>query len=70
MAKVMGSLTVLPIQPRAHRESSLAIVQGIKEGRAPARLLPPLALHDGAAFSAAADEILREAAAIRLLAQQ
>lgn len=67
MSAELGSLVLRPIRPRAGRDASLVIAEGIKGGRAPARIAPALILHDGAAampggddFSAAARAILRD----------
>ncbi len=70
MASTVGSLKIRPIQPRIGRPASLVIVQGIKGGRAPARIEAPLVLHegdvhraDGDDYSPAARAILRDSAA-------
>ena len=44
-----GSVVIKPIQPRAGREAKRVIVRVRKGGRAPAKLLAPLVLHDGEA---------------------
>ncbi len=62
-----GGIALLPLWPRAGTEAKLVIVRGARHSREPDRLLPGLELHDGAgAFTAAADRILREGAALPL----
>lgn len=58
-----GSLAVLPLWPKAGRAAKLVLLRGIKQGRAPFRLLPGLLLHapDGG-FTEAANAVLRHAA--------
>jgi len=70
MDPVVGSLVVLPIQPRPGRDATLVILQGKKAGRAPARLMSPMVLHDDAGFTPEAGSVLRDAAAIRLFPQR
>lgn len=67
MREHLGSLAILPIQPKSGEEAHRVIVQGRKDKRAPARLLAPLVLHaaDGA-YTAAAQHILRDAGALIL----
>ena len=58
-----GSPAVLPLWPREGVAAKLALVRGIRGGRAPFRMLPGLVLHGpGGAFTPAADAILRDAA--------
>lgn len=45
----MGSVTVLPLAPRAGRAAGRVILHARKGGRAPLRLLAPLILHEGPA---------------------
>jgi tRNA1(Val) A37 N6-methylase TrmN6 len=60
-----GGLSVLPLWPRAGVAAKLVLLQGIKGGRSPFRLLPGLALHtESGEFSAKAEEILRGGAAL------
>jgi len=60
-----GSVMLLPIAPRAGEVAKRVLIRARKRGRAPARLLPPFVLHraDGA-FTAAAEDVLRGAAAL------
>jgi tRNA1Val (adenine37-N6)-methyltransferase len=67
----MGSVTVLPVQPRAARAVTRVILRARKGGRAPFALAPPLVLHDGDAHLADGDDcserarmILRDAGAL------
>lgn len=56
---------VLPLWPRAGRAAKLVLVQGVKGGRGPFRLLAGLQLHaDGNGFTAEADAILRDGTAL------
>lgn len=56
-----GSFAILPIQPFADAPAKRVIVQAIRSGRAPLRLLPALILHDrsGAKHTPEAEAILR-----------
>jgi tRNA1(Val) A37 N6-methylase TrmN6 len=55
-----GSPTVLPLWPKPGREAKLVVIQGIRGGAGPCRILPGLTLHqpDGR-YTADADAILR-----------
>ncbi len=59
-----GSLTLLPLWPRAGRPAKLVLIQGVKGGRGPFRLLPGLVLHGPDGYTAEAKAILRDGAAI------
>ena len=61
-----GSFAIRPIHPFADEPAKRVLVQAIKTGRAPLRLLPPLVLHDreGAKHSPQAEAILRGEAAL------
>jgi len=62
-ASGFGSVLLLPLAPRAGAEAKRVLLRARKAGRAPARLLPPLILHEAdGAFTAAAEAVLREAA--------
>jgi tRNA1(Val) A37 N6-methylase TrmN6 len=56
-----GSFAVRPVHPYADEPAKRVLVQAIKTGKAPLRLLPPLILHDrsGAKHTPEADAILR-----------
>lgn len=56
-----GSFAIRPIQPYADQPAKRVLVQAIKTGRAPLRLLPALVLHDrsDAKHSREAEAILR-----------
>ena len=57
----LGSHTVLPLWPRAGRAAKLVLVQGVKGGRGPSRLLPGLVLHaGGGGYTEAAEAVLRD----------
>jgi|SRR5579871_5977639 len=58
---------ILPLWPKAGRPAKLMLLRGVKISRAPFRMLPGLVLHaaDGG-FTAEADAILREGAALTL----
>lgn len=60
-----GSLTMLPLWPRAGVAAKRVILQAIKGGRGPDRLLPGLVLHEAdGSFTAAAEAVLRHAQAL------
>jgi tRNA1(Val) A37 N6-methylase TrmN6 len=62
-----GALKVLPLHPRPGEPASRVLVQGIKGSRAPLQILPGFVLHgDGNGFTHAAQEILRNGAALPL----
>ncbi|WP_299352476.1 methyltransferase [uncultured Shimia sp.] len=47
MSSVLGSIEVLPLQPRPGREAGLVLVRARKGGRAAFRLHAPVVMHDG-----------------------
>ncbi len=60
-----GSFAVLPLWPHAGQPAGLLLLRGIKAGRGPTRLLAGLVLHEPAGgYSAAAGQVLRDAAAL------
>jgi tRNA1(Val) A37 N6-methylase TrmN6 len=61
-----GSFTVRPVHPFADEPAKRVLVQAIKTGRAPLRLLPPLVLHGraGGKHTVEAEAILRGRAAL------
>lgn len=62
-----GDIAVLPLWPRSGMPAKRVIVQGRRDRRSPLRLLPGLALHgDGQQFTPQTDQILRDAAPLRL----
>jgi len=62
-----GSPTVLPLWPRVDVAAKLTILQGVKGGRGPFRLLPGLVLHESSgAFTPPVEAILRDGAALPL----
>lgn len=66
LAETAGSFSVRPVHPYADEPAKRVLVQAIKTGRAPLRLLPPLVLHDraGGKHTAEAEAILRGEAAL------
>jgi len=67
MRESLGSLVILPIQPKAASDANRVIVQGRKGKRAPARLLPPLILHEAdGRYAAAAQHVLRDGGSLDL----
>ena len=70
----VGAINIKPLSPRQGRAAELVLISAIKGSRTPARLLPPLVLHDGArhekdgdSYTAEAAGILRDAAALTWL---
>lgn len=61
LGETAGSFSVRPVHPYADEPAKRVLVQAIKTGRAPLRLLPPLVLHDrsGGKHTAEAEAILR-----------
>jgi tRNA1(Val) A37 N6-methylase TrmN6 len=61
----IGSIRLIPFWPRVGQPAKLAILQGVRGGRAPMVLAPGLVLHEAdGRFTAAADSVLRDGAAI------
>lgn len=60
-----GSVTLLPIAPRLGDAAKRVLIRARKGGRAPARLLSAMALHEAdGRFTAGAEDVLRRAAAL------
>ncbi len=61
LGETAGSFSVRPVHPYADEPAKRVLVQAIKTGRAPLRLLPPLILHDraGGRHTPEAEAILR-----------
>lgn len=61
MGRVCGSLTIIPLWPNASTPAKRVLVQGIKSGHGPSRLLPGVVLHklDGKPTTHS-EKILRE----------
>ena len=56
-----GDLRIAPLFPRRGAPASRVIVQGVKDSKAPLRILPGLALHEeGTRFTPEAEDILRD----------
>ena len=66
LGETAGSFSVRPVHPFADEPAKRVLVQAIKTGRAPLRLLPPLVLHDrsGGKHTAEAEAILRGGAGL------
>jgi tRNA1(Val) A37 N6-methylase TrmN6 len=66
LGETAGSFAVRGIHPYTDEPAKRVLVQAIKTGKAPLRLLPPLVLHDrsGAKHTAEAQAILRGEAAL------
>ncbi len=66
LGETAGSFSVRPVHPFADEPAKRVLVQAIKTGKAPLRLLPPLVLHDrtGGKHTAEAEAILRGEAAL------
>jgi tRNA1(Val) A37 N6-methylase TrmN6 len=61
LGETAGSFSVRPVHPFADEPAKRVLVQAIKTGKAPLRLLPPLVLHDrsGGKHTPEAEAILR-----------
>lgn len=58
---------LLPLWPRAGQAAKLVVLQGVKDGRTPLRLLAGLVLHaEGGGFTPAAEAVLRDGTALSL----
>ena len=66
LGETAGSFAVRGVHPHGDEPAKRVLVQAIKTGKAPLRLLPPLVLHDrsGAKHTAEAEAILRGEAAL------
>jgi tRNA1(Val) A37 N6-methylase TrmN6 len=59
LAPKCGSFQIRPVHPFADQPAKRVLVRGIKTGRAPLKLLPPLILHTDGAHTPAVEAILR-----------
>ncbi len=60
-----GSLAVMPLWPKPGRVPKIVLVQGVKGGRGPDRLLPGLVLHaEGGGYTDEAEAVLRHGAGL------
>ena len=60
-----GSPTILPLWAKAGRPARLVLLQAIRGGRGPSRVMPGLVLHEAnGGFTAAAEAILRDGQAL------
>ena len=66
LGKGAGAIRIYPLWPRAGEPAKRVLLAATKASRAPARLLPGLVLHEGAGYSAAAEAVLRQGAALDL----
>ena len=64
LATRAGEITVLPVYPWPGSRAGRVLVRGKKGSRAPLAIAPPLVLHDGTGFTAAAEAIHRGASLI------
>ncbi len=64
MRDVLGSLQVVPIQPRSGQEARLILVQGIKNGRAAFRMRSPVTLHCSTTHGCSQDKYTPEIEAV------
>lgn len=63
----LGGLVLCPLWPRPGAPAKRVILQGVKGGRGPARLIAGLVLHrEGGGYTEAAERILREGAPLPL----
>ncbi|RVT82220.1 methyltransferase domain-containing protein [Rhodobacteraceae bacterium CCMM004] len=60
----LGSVTVLPLAPRAGRSARRILLSARKDGRAPFTLLPPLVLHQGDRHQGDGDDYAPEVRAV------
>lgn len=63
----LGGITIYPLWPAENREAKRVLVQGIKGGNAPTRMMPGIVLHgsDGK-YTNEAENILRHAQALHI----
>jgi tRNA1(Val) A37 N6-methylase TrmN6 len=67
LAGRFGDLRIMPVYARAGQPAIRIIVQGTKGSRAPVTIMPGFILHgDGNAFTAEAQAILKDGAALNL----
>jgi len=59
-----GSPRLFPLWPRAGMPARILILQAIRGGRADFRVAPGLVLHEGAAYTPAAEAVLRDGAGL------
>jgi tRNA1(Val) A37 N6-methylase TrmN6 len=60
-----GSVSLLPVAPRAGEAAKRCLIRGRKGGRGPGAILPPLVLHaDDGSFTPEAEAVLRGGAAL------
>jgi len=60
-----AEISVLPLWPKHHLPAKLAILQAVRNGKGPGRILPGLVLHEpDGGYTAAASRVLKEGAAL------
>lgn len=59
-----GGITILPLWPKPEAPAKRVILRARKGVRSPTTLLPGLVLHEGEGYTAAAEAVLRDAAAL------
>lgn len=65
LGRKFGAIEIIPLYPKAGKEAVRVIVRALKDRRTPAKIGPAIVLHeDSGAYTAAADAILRDGAAI------
>ncbi len=64
MGGKLGSVSVLPLQPRLSKPAVRVVVRARKGGKAPFRLLPPLVIHHGQAHDGDRESYTPEANAV------
>ncbi len=65
-ASCCGSVTLCPLWPREGQAAKLVLVQARRDSRGPDRVTPGLVLHGTHGFTAAAEAVLRDGAALPL----
>ncbi|TLU72047.1 tRNA1(Val) (adenine(37)-N6)-methyltransferase [Lichenicoccus roseus] len=64
---LVGGIALVPFWPRVGRPAKIVLLQGRRGSRAPSTILPGLLLHEpGGVYSADAERILRDGAALEL----
>lgn len=66
LSPAFGGIVVFPLWPRAGEDAKRVIVQAVKGGKSPLRMLCGLVLHAQAAYTQEADEVLRKGSALDL----
>jgi tRNA1(Val) A37 N6-methylase TrmN6 len=64
LGRRFGAVEIIPLWPHAGEAAKRVIVRAVKDRRSPAILHPGIVLHEGAAYTDAAERILRHGGAI------